>query len=303
MEFALLGAAALFVIVALLWLGWQARAIIGTDPSCFYHGDPGVVPRESPSCQELNLAFSEQVAWEQTLNLGLAATVVPFVLGTLLGAPIVAREIEHRTASMAWSLARSRSVWLAQRVVPIALFLVSALVLIGLAGSWFDDARFSTGFWRDYGPWPLLVARGLLTFVFGVVSGTLLGRVLPAVLMTALACAVFLPIGVLMDRWMEAEAVPIAQTDLDRTVGSRSFGSFYRDDATGELISMNTYYGAAEGQAVMSADQPPGVTLVDLVVPASRYTEFALRESALIAGVAVVVGGAGILLVRRRRPY
>jgi hypothetical protein len=302
-ELTLLCAAALFVTIALIWLGWQAQAIIGTDPTCFYHGDPGFVPRESPACQALNLLFGEQMAWEQSLNLGLAATVAPFVLGTLLGAPIVAREIEHRTASIAWSLSRSRTVWLAQRVVPIALFLVSALVLIGLAGSWFDDARFSTGFWREYGPWLLLVARGLLTFVLGVVSGTLVGRVLPAVLITVLACAVFLPISAVMERWMEAEAKPVAQTDLDRTVGSRSFGTFYRDDATDELISMNTYYGASDGQAVMGADQPPGMTLVDLAVPASRYTEFALRESALIVGLASVVGGAGILLVRRRRPY
>lgn len=301
-ELALLGGAALFVSLALVWLAWQATTIIGTNPTCFYHGIPGATPSDSPSCQALNLLFSEQMTWERTLNLGLASTAAPFVLGTLLGAPIVAREIEHRTAGMAWTLARSRSAWLARRSVPVALFLVGALILIGVAGSWFEDARFSTGFWRAYSPWWLLVTRGLLTFALGVLSGALIGRVLPAVLLTALACVVFLPIGIAMDRQLDSESVWVAQTDFDSTVGARSYGGgAYRNDATGELVSMSDYYNTQPG--AMGAGDPAGFTPVELVVPASRYVEFTLREAALTGGLALLAGLAAFPLVLRRRPY
>jgi hypothetical protein len=302
-ELAVLGAATLFVSIALLWLGWQASTMIGSYPSCFYHGDPRVAPSEDGQCGALLVMFTEQMGWERTLKLGLAATAAPFVLGILLGAPIVARELEHRTAGMAWSLARARTVWLVQRLLPVASFLIVALILIGIAGSWFEDARFNTGFWRGYSPWPLLVARGLLTFAIGVLCGALVGRVLPAVLLTALACAIFLPIGTLMDRWMRAEAVPIVQSDVAQTVGARTFATLFRDDATGELITMNDYYNAPQGIAVAHSDTPVGMTLVDLGIPATRYMEFVLRESALTVGLARVVGGLALWIVRRRRPY
>lgn len=302
-ELGLLGAAALLVSVALFWLAWQAKTVIGANPTCFYHGIPGVTPSDSPSCRALNLLFSEQMTWERTLNLGLAATAAPFVLGTLLGAPIVAKEIEHRTAGMAWTLARSRSAWLVQRLLPVALVLVVALVLIGVAGSWFEDARFNTGFWRGYSPWWLLVARGLLTLGLGVMSGTLIGRVLPAVLLTALTCVVFLPIGIVMDRQLESEAIWVAETDLQQMAGARSIGgrTTYRDNATGDLINMDDYYGEnPDGTAI---DNAVGLTLSELVVPASRYMEFTLRETAMTAGLTLLTGGATFLLVLRRRPY
>lgn len=303
-ELALLGGGAVFVTVALVWLAWQATTIIGTNPSCFYHGDPGLVPTESQSCQALNLLFGEQMTWERTLNLGLAATAAPFVLGTLLGAPIVASEIEHRTAGLAWSLAWSRPAWLVKRLVPAASFLILALLLIGIAGSLFENARFSTGFWRGYSPWWLLVARGVLTFALGVLAGTVVGRVLPAVLLTAFTCIVFLPIGMVMDRQLESEAVWVAQTDVDDLVGARSFGGgAYRVDSTGELISMGDYFNLPRGQTVMGADLAEGMTPVEFVVPASHYTDYTLREAGLTAGAALVTGGAAFLLIRRRRPY
>jgi hypothetical protein len=302
-ELAVLGAATLFVAIALLWLAWQASTMIGSYPACFYHGAPQPEPLQSASCNALNMLFAEQMKWDQWLNLGLAATAAPFVLGTLLGAPIVARELEHRTAGLAWSIARSRTAWFVQRLLPVASFLIVALILIGVAGSWFEDARFNTGFWRGYSPSPLLVARGLLTFAIGVLCGALVGRVLPAVLLTAVACAIFLPIGSLMDGWMRAEAVPIAQSDVAQTVGARTFATLFRDDATGELISMNDYYNAPQGVAVAHSDTPAGMTVVDLGIPATRYMEFVLRESALTGGLALVVGGLAFWLVRRRRPY
>ncbi len=302
LELALLGSGALLVGVGLVWLAWQATAIIGANPTCFYHGDPGVTPSDSPSCEALRLMFSEQMAWERTLNLGLLATAAPFVLGILLGAPIVAREIEQRTAQMAWSLATSRPRWLLQRGVPIATFLLIALGVIGLAGSWLEDARYGTGFWREYVPWWLLVARGLLMFSLAVLIGTLVGRVLPAVLLSAFACAVFLPIGIAIDRQLESEAVWVAESDVQQIVGARTVGgAMYRDVATGELINMDDYHrehpdGTALGNAV-------GVTLAELVVPASRYVEFTLRETALTGGLGLLAAGAAFVLVRRRSPY
>lgn len=70
------------------------------------------------------------------------------------------------------------------------------------------------------------------------------------------------------------------------------FGSALWNDATGELP-----------EAEETMDLEPGITPVGFVVPASRYGDYVLRESAVLCVVALTVGGLTFFVVRRRRPY
>lgn len=45
------------------------------------------------------------------------------------------------------------------------------------------------------------------------------------------------------------------------------------------------------------------MTPIEYAVPGSRYEEFMLRESAMLAAVAAVAAGFALLVVARRRPY
>jgi ABC-type transport system involved in multi-copper enzyme maturation permease subunit len=62
----------------------------------------------------------------------LAGTTVvtPFVVGILLGVPLVSLEIEKRTAPLAWSLSLSRIRCLAGRTLPLLVAIAIALVLL-----------------------------------------------------------------------------------------------------------------------------------------------------------------------------
>jgi hypothetical protein len=109
--------------------------------------------------------------WAQ-INNGHAAMLmaamlpIPFIVGTLAGVPLVAREVESGTAPLAWALAGSRRRWLLMRVGPIAVMVAAALALAGGASALLATTasgprsttwRSSTGppSWRAASwPWP-----------------------------------------------------------------------------------------------------------------------------------------------------
>ena len=63
----------------------------------------------------------------QTAQLLLRLSeLAPFAVGILLGAPLVAREIDGRTAQLAWTMSRSRTRWLVGRIgFPVVVAVVS----------------------------------------------------------------------------------------------------------------------------------------------------------------------------------
>ena len=72
------------------------------------------------------------------VRIGLS--VVPPIVGLILGVPVVAREIELRTTDLAWSLSLRRSRWLLTRLLPMLLFALVGFVALGFLGSTLFDA-------------------------------------------------------------------------------------------------------------------------------------------------------------------
>lgn len=120
--------------------------------------------------------------------------LLPFFGGGLIGSQLVAREIDQRTAQFAWFLAPARTRWLLDRVVPPLLVLTLTLAVVATASAYLEAARapaldVSRSF-NDYGLWgPLLIFRGMAVLGIGVLVGAILGRVLPALLVTGLISA------------------------------------------------------------------------------------------------------------------
>ncbi|MEA2650709.1 MAG: hypothetical protein QOI85_430, partial [Chloroflexota bacterium] len=89
------------------WLSLEMRSVLATCGTA----------REPDACNVIysfQTSLGEPVMMTQ-LGIGFAMYAVPLVLGV----PVLTREIEQKTAMIAWPLAGSRLKWLAWRVVPV----------------------------------------------------------------------------------------------------------------------------------------------------------------------------------------
>lgn len=298
-ELAVLIGGALILAAAMALVAWQT-AVTNDRLSACYGASRGV---------PLSDACRSAVDWGNLLTalgeiLPGAATVAPFIIGLLLGAPLVAREIEKRTAPIAWSLSPSRLRWLAGRTVPLVIAISLALLLLGQAADILEAARFPDGRgFANYGSHgPLIAARGLAIFGIGLAVGLLVGRVLPAILVAGfLAAAVFGAIEYGRAELMRAEATWLEGT-YDGSI-AMVYGSAYRSDATGEHFTDQEVYEAYPEVFGPQGDGiPPGMTQLLLATPTDRYPAFVARESGALLLVAVVAGAVAVAVVRVRRP-
>lgn len=119
------------------------------------------------------------------------AAVLPFVLGALLGAPIVARELESGSGRLAFSLSSARTHWLLCRLLPIVGLTLVLLVPISLVSQQDWQERVLLDPWASL-PYfwlrgPTLIARGLAALGLGVLAGVFARRVLGALVLAGLA--------------------------------------------------------------------------------------------------------------------
>jgi hypothetical protein len=117
---------------------------------------------------------------------------MPALIGMFWGAPLVARELEHRTYHLVWTQSVSRTRWLATKVGLVGLASVALAGLFSLMVTWwsspFDritDTPFSPSFFdrRDIVP----VAYAAFAFALGTTAGILIRRTLPAMATTLVA--------------------------------------------------------------------------------------------------------------------
>lgn len=302
----LLGVAAL-VTVAALGIAWQTRVVREEQLACY---------RDTPSAQEED-PFSPCHAYDLKLDpLQAAAGAakigvigVPILLGAFVGVPVVARELEGRTAHLAWSLSRSRLRWLVQRAGPPLAVVTVASVAVGVAGDvlthaapWVEGSDPGFEDWWSRGP--QVAVRAAAVFAIAIAVGALLGRQLPAVLVTGGATlALFMAVFFVLDGWMEAvaEPVPIAPTTI---VSGKIYGGGLQNTTTGELVSDEeaSMAGLWDEEQLDENGVPRGYTMYFLMVPSDRFGEFVLRETALFGSVAAIATAGAAWMVARRRP-
>lgn len=310
-ELALITAGSIGLAVVMVIVGNQAQAIAAAHPGCL---DPNTF---RAGCEAAMKEF------DQVTDLGSKLLYfsygAPFGMGLLLGVPLVAREIDHGTASIAWTLSRSRIRWLSWRLAFVAIAVAVLLALLGVTSerlaqalqpSLHLDADFT---WYGRRGW-LLIVRGLLALGIGLALGALIGRQLPALLVAILvSVAVFTAVSLGMDRWLESASVPTpfgVEVPGGMQLGERIAlpdGRLVRfadlDPDQGYNIAIGPdgrVYASADANGVLS---DPRGQVVDLIVPGSAYPTFVLRESALLGALALGSAAATAFVVRRRRPY
>lgn len=296
-------AAAVLLVAASLLIARGASEARASFDACYQAAGTDTGCGTSPSLNDFSMfgGFAR-----------IGAFITPFALGLFLGVPVVAREIEGRTAGMAWTLSRSRSRWLVQRVLPLVVVVIIVAAAVGIGSEFvtrtnpFADLAANPGF-ADYTArgW-MLPVRALAVLFLGIAVGAIVPRQLPALLLAgAVTLAVFVGLSIGIDAWMAAEAKPIPVEEGRFGPfgdGPRVFDVAYREDATGELITENDFYTRYEDVFATDGEMPEGFTQVAIGIPGTEYAVWALRESAILGGLALASGDLALAVVRRRRP-
>ena len=263
-------------------------------------------------CLPLSEEFSGRF---QSLGLvSLLLLFLPALVGLFWGAPLVARELEHGTHRLVWTQGATRLRWATVKLglVGGGVVLVAAAYTL-LVGWWIaplNDAtgyRFTWLFFDQQGP--VLVGYALFALALGVLTGTLTGKVLPAMavtlggfLATRVAVALLLRPRFLPPLRRAYPVVGATPTESNPLIGdwviSRGVYS-----AQGVKLTPGSGAQALCDQTAAArciAEYGVGAYNQDLFQPADRFWLFQGIETALFVALAVVLVLVAIHLIRRR---
>ena len=157
----------------------------------------------SASCHALLHRYPNgfQVAFGNTFNFAIPAFEegVPLalaVIGALIGAPLVAREVEQQTQLVSWTQSVSRRRWFVTKVVVLAASLAAVGLIAGFANGRLQHPLTQGGLTSSRWVWfyssdLALAGEIVVAFALAVALGAWLRRTLPAVVAAWVA---FLPL-------------------------------------------------------------------------------------------------------------
>jgi hypothetical protein len=314
-----------FVAVAVMCLGVAALALfeawrlnsLGFPAACLENGrppswfDPSVAPT---ACSIASRHFYDIANGPDARLVTQAGTLLPFLSGILVGAPLVAREVEEGTAPLAWSLAGSRSGWLLGRLVVAVAVLVPLLLAAGLAidvlyGALAPgvDAHASFTDYTDRGVYVAVWGLGVL--MVAVALGTLAGRTMPAVLVALVIClfvrAFWEPgLNAIALSQMAAVEVPGTRTPGEMSVSAGPMfldgKPWYGDVDTWDQANMVC---TTTGTATSCTLPEPGLINSWMVIKGDQYWPVVSLGGGLMLLASSAFGVLALLWVERRRPY
>jgi ABC-type transport system involved in multi-copper enzyme maturation permease subunit len=272
---AVLAALAVYAIL----LGTSMRTAFSHDAlaSCLAHS-------QGTACPAAVQAFTGEFGSEVNIAFWAVTLIVPGLIGVLVGAPLIARELEYGTWRLAWSQTIPRARWLA---VKLAL-VTGGLIVLGAAMTavitWYRapmdrlTGRLEHNIFDFEGL--VLTAYILCAFGFAVLAGLLLRRSIPAMV------AAFVP-------WLAI-----------RLVVEFVFRPHFLAPLTGPL---HCSFGCGEG--IGFVPQATG-RIGDLILnmngtvvtyqPADRFWPFQFIEAGIFVALTAVALGATIWLLHRR---
>lgn len=240
----------------------------------------------------------------------ISTLVAPIVVALVMGIAALAREIEQQTTNFAWSIAPSRATWLRDRMVPILL----VVLVLGVAGGWLGDILMGLR-QRGVDPWrnfeglglrgPAIAATALLVFGIAGLVGAVVGRQLPALLISGavIGFGVYGAVTV-SDAWVQGDAQVGTYDQI--VIGDKILDSLIRTPE-GEYIAWEEAYARYGSQLdtinYEGTDNGTGLRVATRYVPGDRYPAAVARLSSLLGGGGLAAIALTFLVVHRRRPY
>jgi hypothetical protein len=285
---------------------------VGAPAECLTPATFKDIVYDAARCETLVKAFG-QINRDDGDLVMTAMTVVPLVIGLVLGTGLVGREIESGTASTVWALAGSRRRWLMSRLVPILAVLIALLAFSAVTSDLLAASRVPWQFGRpafnDAGlHGASVVVRGLAAFGLALAVGALSGRTLPTILISALL-TLFVWIGGqgLFTAWVNANAHEI--------VVPLHYNGTYDG---GKFISGLDHYRLPDGTIADRATDvralaPTGVdperwvadevVVVAVGVHSPDYPGWLAAETAAFGTFGIAWLATTFAIVERRRPF
>ena len=313
------------IVAALAGVGLLAL-VTGRSMNSDYHSSglaDCLAGGSASQCRDLVERFGERFNALQVLIVPLV--LLPALLGALVGAPLVARELEAGTHRFLWTQGVTRQRWFAYTAaVAVALTLVAGALYALIAGAWLDTTNAVTGerFNRLY-DFQGVVPIGAAAFAVavGIACGVIIRRTVPAMVATLglfIGVRVFTAV-VLRPRFMSATTLdlPFGQDDplgdagawvLSETIFDGNGvvvgagGNFIINGETiGELCPNLGANGARPApENVDECLSALGYHTVFKYHPADRFWTFQLIETGLLLGLACVAITVAALALRRR---
>ncbi|HLH84619.1 MAG TPA: ABC transporter permease subunit [Trebonia sp.] len=275
-----------------------------------------------PSCGTATDAFN---ATSRTLQ-GIVPllNILPALAGAFIGAPLLAREYEDGTWRLAWSQGVTRMAWLRRQLLgTLAVTALSAALFTAVLTWWLSpvndvNGRFTNNGFDFTGVVP--AAWALLAFAIGVLAGTVLRRVIPAMAVTLAGyAAIRFPVEFLLrprylppaKRWglPFAQGTGLAQNDWELGLDPVAPGG--RTVLTGAQFDQvqHTAQASMNRAATSPATYPAqldhwltahGYTQVATYQPAGRFWIFQGIEAGICLLLAAAAIAAACRLVSRR---
>ena len=257
-----------------------------------------------------------RVQWTSFVNshgsrdlMGPLLVVLPGIVGAVVGAPLIGRELESGVFRYSWTQGAGRMRWAVAVIVPVAVVCMVLMGALGLLVAWREEPMISAGATQrlDTSTFPTtglaVVGWTLLGLSIGVLAGLLWHRVVPAVatsfvawfglaylasvlrphLMTPLTIKGEVPVGGLeiTERWMHAGA-QVSISEVSSVL--EKVGVSMSED--GMRAHVDQGGSAPPDPIAYLSDQ--GYTLVHTYQPDSRYWTFQWIEAGGLVLVSVV---------------
>jgi ABC-type transport system involved in multi-copper enzyme maturation permease subunit len=316
---ALLGGLAVYMWIA----GRQLHHAYAAAAACH--------PASSPLCNELVGRFNGMGSFlangsvlQGFLAHGIVLQALPALIGALVGAPLLARELETGTFRYAWTQGFGRWRWTLAKLVLLAVAVTAAAGAISVLFSWYYQPYFAMGnqtlSLSETSPFyvGLFDLRGvafaawtLAAFAIGGLAGMLIRRVVPAIVATlvvytglALTAALYLrqhyltPLvthklnmpgsaWIISQQWLTKGGQPVSQSALSQVLRQ----------GPPQLAGKG---GVPQALSVWQYLVQHGYTQRTSYQPASRFWTFQSIEGGWLLALSLALIAATVWLVRRR---
>ncbi|MFF5288780.1 ABC transporter permease [Paractinoplanes globisporus] len=244
--------------------------------------------------------------------LSILLLVVPLLIGLFWGAPLIAREIEHGTHRMIWTQGITRRHWALAKVGLLGGAVVVFALVYGLGLAWWyqplgqidvRQTRFAEIFFDMQGVAP--VGYTIFAVALGVVAGTMVPKVLPAM---ALTLTGFVGVRAAVALFARPHYMtPVAADQLVRGATGKPTGELDGAwvlakevrRADGTFVTNGTFRCPATGACAGDTEMGPGAYNHQLIQPGDRFWAFQWIELGIFVALAALLVWLAVRRVRR----